>query len=167
MDIVYVDDKDKEIGFGSIQGAYDKGIVVRIARVFLVNDKGDLLIQKRSDNHRALPGRWDQTAAGHVDKGENYEQAAYRELMEEMGIDNVKLRQVLNFYTEENDDIGFTKKRFNSVYEGVFNGTPEIDNDEVSDYRWVSFANLTQEMTDKPDNFTEGFIRAYEAYKNV
>ena len=165
MDIVYVDKDDNEVGSGSISNAYDNGITVRIARVFITNNKGELLIQKRSDIHHSLPGRWDQSAAGHVDNGETYEAAAYRELKEEMGIDDVKLHAVKKVYTEETDEKMFTKKRFNTIFAGTFNGKLKIDNKEVSDYQWVLPDDLTKRMADQPNDFTEGFIKVFETCK--
>jgi isopentenyldiphosphate isomerase len=167
VDIVYVDSDDKEIGTGSIDDAYNNGIIVRISRVFLTNSKGELLIQKRSDKHPSLPGRWDQSAAGHVDKNETYEDAAYRELFEEMGIKNVKLHRMKKFYTEETDDKAYIKKRFNAVFVGTFNGEVKIDNKEVSNYQWILPGQLAKRMVTQPNDFTEGFIKAFEIYRTL
>jgi len=66
--ITFVDENDQVIGSGTKQEAWQKGIIHRIVRIFLFNFKGELLIQKRADNISSLPGRWDQSAAGHVDE---------------------------------------------------------------------------------------------------
>lgn len=164
-EIVYVDENDREIGSGPILDAYQKGLTVRISRVFLLNDKLEMLIQRRSDNHKSMPGRWDQTAAGHVDKGETYDQSAERELAEEMGIKGVNLKPVRKYYSEESDDPGYIKRRFNFLYSGVYNGPVKIDKVEVSDYKWISFKALEQWMKDKPEDFTQGFIDAYSYFR--
>lgn len=165
MDVVYVDENDEIIGHGSISNAVENGIRVRISRVFLKNSKGQLLIQKRADTMNSLPGRWDQTAAGHADEGEGYAEAASRELLEEMGISEVKLQEVAKFYTEESDEAK-TKKRFNKIFTGVYDGEVRIDNDEVSDYQWLKPEELESQMNDSPGNFTEGFIEAFRIYKS-
>lgn len=167
MDIVYVDDKDREIGNGPIGDAYKKGLIVRISRIFITDSKGLILIQKRSPNHISAPGRWDQSAAGHVDSGETYEQAAYRELEEEMGIKDVKLEQLIKFYSEESDEEEYLKKRFNIIYIGTYDGPVNIDNDEVVDYKWVSSNKLSKDMKDNPKEYTEGFIKAFNIYKKA
>lgn len=163
MNVVYVDKNDNVIGAGSISEAIEGGIRVRIARVFLTNNKGELLIQKRSQTI-SLPGKWDQTAAGHVDEGEDYAEAATRELQEEMGVRDVKLHEVAKYYAEEGDEIK-TKKRFNKIFTGVYDGEVKIDNDEVSDYQWIDLATLEERMKNIPDDFTQGFIEAFEIYK--
>lgn len=165
MNVIYVDENDEVIGSGPLSGAIKKGIIVRVARVFLRNREGKLLIQKRSDDFDSLPGRWDQSAAGHVDEGEEYLEAALRELNEEMGITGVEIEEVAKYYTEENDE-AIVKKRFNMLYVGYYDGEVRIDNDEVSDYKWVEADELRKKMNDTPDKYTEGFIKAFEVFNN-
>jgi len=53
----------------------------------LVHDRhGRFYLQKRSTRKRIQPGKWDSSVGGHVDPGESYEQAAQRELAEELGV---------------------------------------------------------------------------------
>jgi isopentenyldiphosphate isomerase len=70
MNIVYVDHNDVEIGAAPIGDVYKQGLIARIARIFLKNKRGELLLQKRSDHHVSRPSKWDQAAAGHVDENE-------------------------------------------------------------------------------------------------
>jgi len=165
VDIAYVDKDDRVIGAGPISGAYEKGIRVRIARVFITNSKGELLIQRRSDNHKSLPGRWDHAAAGHVDDGESYLEAAKREMAEEMGIEGVGLHEVAKFYSEEDDEKTYTKKRFNTIFMGAYDGPVRIDEKEVSDYRWISDKDLNNWIEKRPNDFTNGFLNAYRLYR--
>ncbi len=49
--------------------------------------RGDqLYLHKRSDGKDVLPGTWTCSVTGHVDSGETYDQAAERELREELGV---------------------------------------------------------------------------------
>src|SRR3989344_7013830 len=114
--ITYVDEKDNVIGAGSKEDAWKNGIIHRIARIFLFNSKGELLITKRGDTLSSLPGRWDQSAACHVDEGEDYLTAAKRELEEEVEIKNVELTEKGKFFTDETDETGKIKKRFSMLY---------------------------------------------------
>ena len=166
MNVVYVDKNDKEIGTGSISDALERGIIVRIARVFLFNSNGELLIQKRSDTHKSFPGRWDQTAAGHVDADETYLNAATRELEEEMGIRGALLKEAAKFYTEERDKRK-TIRRFNMLFTGVYDGEVRIDTHEVSDFRWVMLSELKKEMKESPQRFAEGFIKTVSVYEKA
>lgn len=162
--IIFVDADDNVIGYGSRAEAIEKGLIHRIARVFLFNPCSELLIQRRSPHHVSLPGKWDQSAAGHVDEGEEYAAAAVRELREEVGIENVPLKEIVKFYFNETDEPKI-KKRFNVLFVGHNDGTSQIDDYEVSDARWISLPDLEKWMDEKPDDFTQGFIKCLEAYK--
>ena len=164
--ITFVDSNDTVIGYGPRAEAIKNALIHRIARVFLFNSKGELLIQKRSDSHASLPGRWDQSAAGHVDEGEDYAHAAERELHEEVGVGNVPLQESVKFYSEETDEPK-VKKRFNVLFVGNYDGASKIDNYEVSDTRWISLDDLQRWMNDKPEDFTQGFIKCLEAYHKI
>ncbi len=58
----------------------------RVVHVLVFNDKGDLLLQKRSMNKDVAAGRWDTSVGGHVHAGEALDTAVRREMDEELGI---------------------------------------------------------------------------------
>lgn len=72
-------------------------LIHRAAHVLVFNSKGHLLLQKRSMNKDIQPGKWDTSVGGHVESGESYEKAAYRELEEELGIKNVILDYLYDY----------------------------------------------------------------------
>ncbi|MFM2381971.1 MAG: hypothetical protein RLZZ76_738 [Candidatus Parcubacteria bacterium] len=45
-------------------------------------------------NHSNMPGRWDNSAAGHVDAGEDYSRAVLREAEEEIGVRGITVRNL-------------------------------------------------------------------------
>ncbi|HEY0950954.1 NUDIX domain-containing protein [Nocardioides sp.] len=57
----------------------------RFASVLLVDPRGWVLLQERDEHPVIDPERWG-LVGGHVDPGEEFEAAAYRELEEETGI---------------------------------------------------------------------------------
>ncbi len=162
-DITFVDENDNILGGGTKQEALEKGIRHRIARVFLINSKGEVLMQKRGPHIFSNPDKWDQSAAGHVDHGETYEEAAYRELKEEVGVEGVPLTEIGYYYKEETDEAR-GKKRFNRVYRGVYDGEVHPDLDEVSEVRWIPAEELEKWMNERPQEFTEGCMLAYREY---
>lgn len=66
--------------------AHKFGICHGISAVALFDNNGRLLIQKRAKTKKDEPNKWDLSSAGHIDIGEMPEQAAARELYEELGI---------------------------------------------------------------------------------
>lgn len=89
QNITWIDENDNPLGEVSIAKAHQDGLLHRISAVYLTNEKKHILLQKRADN-----GKLDHSAAGHVDLGESYLEAAKRELQEELGVANVVLEEV-------------------------------------------------------------------------
>lgn len=76
--IQIVDENDNVIGTADRLEAHRSGKIHRISRVTLENDRGQVLVQLRSNNVDDFPGYLDHAAGGHVDVGEDYLTAAKR-----------------------------------------------------------------------------------------
>lgn len=70
---------------------HKKGELHRTVHIWVVSKRMDgsveVLLQRRSQKKDAYPGCYDVSAAGHMFAGEDFEAAACRELLEELGID--------------------------------------------------------------------------------
>ena len=78
---------------GNIIGAISRGeahngskILHPVVHLHLFNSKGELYLQHRPDWKDIQPDKWDTATGGHVDLGENVEQALKREVCEELGV---------------------------------------------------------------------------------
>ena len=78
-----IDADNNIIGETTITEARKNGWPRRVTRIFISNEKGEFLLQKRSTEARIHPGVWD-CSGGHVDLGESYTQAGVREVFEEL-----------------------------------------------------------------------------------
>lgn len=162
--ITFVDKDDNVIGSGTRKEALERGIIHRIVRVFLFNSKGELLIQKRSSNVPS-PDKWDQSVGGHVDEGEDYLEAAQRELEEELGVKDIPLKEINKFYSEGTIKT-VRNKRFNMLYSALYDGEINFNKDEVSEIKWIGLEDLGEWMREKPEEFTKGFIKSFYINKN-
>ena len=63
------------------------GLWHKAVALFIINSKGQVLLQKRSANKKMWPNMWDITSGGHVLVGELGFQAIIRECKEELGIE--------------------------------------------------------------------------------
>lgn len=103
-----VDENDNVVGAAPRSECHGNPMLIhRVAHVLVFNHAGELLLQKRSLSKDVQPGRWDTSVGGHLDLGESYLQAAYREMEEELGIRNVPLTflyrsKIRNAYESEN-----------------------------------------------------------------
>ena len=61
-------------------------LIHKVVHVLVFKSSGELLLQKRSLNKDMAPGKWDTSVGGHMMPGESIEQAALREMHEELGI---------------------------------------------------------------------------------
>ncbi len=67
--------------------AHEDGNFHRTAHVWIINDKNELLLQKRSASKKSHPNCWDISGAGHIRAGETVINGAIRrELKEELGV---------------------------------------------------------------------------------
>ena len=90
QELVPVVDEDGHI-LGSISRgrAHDGSKVLHpVVHLHVFNSKGELYLQKHPEWKDIQPGKWDTACGGHVDLGENIDQALRREVREELGITN-------------------------------------------------------------------------------
>lgn len=57
-----------------------------IVHVWILNSKNHILLQLRGPKMKLFPNCWDTSVAGHISSGDTKEQAALREIEEEVGI---------------------------------------------------------------------------------
>jgi len=162
--ILIVDKNDKPAGRASYSEIGKKGLIRRIARIMLVNSKGQVLLQKRSDDVLVYPGKWDNSTSGHVDAGETTLQAAEREMKEEIGVEGVELEFVGKYYNEVNDETGKVRK-FNHYFKGQIEETPaDLNEEEVSRVKWFGVEELKKLIHDNPDDFTDGVVEVVRRF---
>ncbi len=163
--IIFVDVNDVPIGAGSKKEATEKGIIHRVIRIFITNSKGELLLQRRA-SHAMMTGagKWDQSVGGHVDERENYDEAAYRELKEELGVEGLSLSEVTKYYSEGEDPP--YRKRFNMLYTAIYDGKVIPNPEEVSEVKWIVPVDLEAWIKSSADDLTKGCINAYIKLKS-
>jgi isopentenyldiphosphate isomerase len=108
----------------------------RSVGIAVMSTDGRLLIHRRSLAKDIWPGWWDIAAGGVVVAGETYEAAAQRELKEELGIEADV--EFLGQSRYVDDDVAEMCRGYRVVHDGPF----EFSDGEVSEVRWVTFAEL-------------------------
>lgn len=77
---------DEVIGREPRAVVHAQGLWHRAVHVLVFNTAGAVFLQKRSLRKDVAPGLWDSSCSGHLDAGEDYDAAAWRELREELGL---------------------------------------------------------------------------------
>lgn len=152
-DIVWVDENDDELGVITREKAHREGLIHRISVIYLTRKNGEILIQER------MSGRLDHSSAGHVDVGEDYLQAAKRELKEELGVECelTELGKTISDEIEPEAD----RNRIRHIFK-VFECEAEPGNlakDEVKSVFWANPKTIYEEMKNDLENkkFCGGF----------
>tara|TARA_B100000745_G_scaffold278841_1_gene210060 strand:- start:2091 stop:2594 length:504 start_codon:yes stop_codon:yes gene_type:complete len=149
-----LDSENNIIGETTITEARANGWPRRVTRIFISNEKGEYLLQKRSMEARIHPCVWD-CSGGHVDVGESYAEAGVREVFEEL--------QVHVSVTEVREPIFFADTFYVACRAVIDSKTSFIlKEDEVVDTKWVSKTELLQLLKLHPDNFTPWVVHAWE-----
>lgn len=148
--LVVVDTKDNILGYKTrYECHHDKALIHRGVTVLIFNNEGDVLLQKRSMTKDTHPGMWSTSVGGHVAKGETYEEAAVREMSEELGITlPVSLHSTFLFaypYEAEMEAL------FIAQGEGPF----ELNREEIADAVFVSKRELPRKLLSKEIILTE------------
>jgi len=73
-------------------------LIHRSTYILVFNPEGALYVQKRTMSKDVFPGYYDPATGGVVLAEESYEESAKRELEEEMGIRDVPLTRLFDFY---------------------------------------------------------------------
>ena len=82
-----VDARDRVLGTKPRWLIHQEGLMHRAVHVLVFDLAGRIYLQKRSAQKDTHPLKWTSSACGHVDPEEPYDQAAKRELWEELGIE--------------------------------------------------------------------------------
>ncbi|MBS0349812.1 MAG: isopentenyl-diphosphate Delta-isomerase [Proteobacteria bacterium] len=155
--LILVDDQDQEIGNHDKLGCHaGNGTLHRAFSLFIFNDQGELLLQRRSANKLLWPLYWSNSCCSHPRQGENMETAISRRAQQELGIET-KFQFLYKFkYQAPYLDIG-SEHELCWVFIGDSNGPIRANENEIAEWRFISAENLDKELRQKPEQFTPWF----------
>jgi len=155
--VILVDEQDKAIGEMEKMEAHRLGILHRAFSVFVINSKGEILLQQRALSKYHSGGLWTNTCCSHPFPGEGIKEAAVRRLKEEMGLENISLMHSGSFIYRAELDHGLIEHEFDHVFLGYCDKDPELNREEVEAFRWITPDTLKKELVDQPEQFTVWF----------
>ena len=152
--LVLVDEHDREIGAETKHACHEgEGLLHRAFSIFIFNTHDELLLQRRSDQKPLWPNYWSNTCCSHPRQGESMEEAVRRRLAEELGI-RTPLTYLYKFqYHAKYDSVG-SEREYCWVYYGRYEGEPDVNLNEIADWRYVDVDDLDTEFANSPDHFT-------------
>ena len=144
--------------------AHEDGNFHRTAHIWIMNDKKELLLQKRSTTKKSHPNCWDISGAGHIMAGESVIDGAIRELKEELGIKTNE--NELKFIAIVKSTNNPKNMEFQYVYLLKCNKQVEeyiFEDNEVSEVKYVHFKELEKMIEERVD----GLLIHEEEYKKL
>jgi len=161
--VILVNEKDEQIGLMEKIEAHEKALLHRAFSVFVFNDKNELMIQQRALSKYHSPGLWTNTCCSHQREGESNIEAGKRRLQEEMGF-STELKDTISFIYKAPFDNGLTEHEFDHILVGYFEGEPNLNPDEVAEWKWMSLEAIEEDMQANPSIYTEWFKIIFDKY---
>jgi isopentenyl-diphosphate delta-isomerase len=155
--VVRVNASGKKTGIAKKKEAHEKGFLHRAFSIFIFNDNGFMLLQKRAVTKYHFAGLWTNTCCSHPQPEERVLTAANRRLHEELGFTtSIYLRDHI-MYSFHDEPSNLIEHEFDYILIGVYNGNIFFNQEEASEIRWISPDALIQEVKSYPHHFTPWF----------
>jgi isopentenyl-diphosphate delta-isomerase len=155
-----VNEADEVIGSASRAVVHRDRLRHRAVHVFVFNAKGEVFLQKRSMTKDSAPGKWDSSASGHLDSGEDYDHCAVRELNEELGL-------ILSSEPErlfKLPSCAATGEEFVWVYRCRAEGPFTLHPEEIESGAWFPTNEVSALVRDRPGDFARSFCLVWERW---
>ncbi len=160
--LILVNEKDEIVGYKpKLECHQGDGLLHRAFSVFIFNEKGELLLQKRSEQKWLWPLYWSNSVCSHPRKGESLEIATQRRLEEELGF-SVPLKFLFKFqYHARFEDKG-SESEVCSVFIGKYDGPVVANENEIAEWRFVPVSELEREIEENARSFSPWFKMEWE-----
>jgi len=154
-----VNEKDEVVGKDTRENVHKKYQIHRGIHNFVLNQKGEILLQKRSKKKDYYPGYYDASVGAQVLSGESYEKAALQETQEELGFKPQILEKICDYksFSPRQKEI---RRLFVCKYDGPFYTNKE----EVESVKFYSPKTIHEGIIKGKVKFTEGFKISFGHY---
>ena len=152
--LILVDENDKRWGKLEKSLVHELGLLHRAFSIFILNNKGELLIQQRADEKYHSPGLWTNTCCSHPRFNEEMVDAIERRLKEEMGM-KCKTEFAFSFIYKVKFENGLTEYEYDHVYIGISDELPIPEKSEVKNWKYINLSELSSDILNHPENYTE------------
>lgn len=156
-----VNNSDEVTGQAMRSAVHQQGLWHRGVHVFLFNEQGEMLIQKRSADRANSPSLWDCSVSEHVKAGESYLEAAMRGLKEEMGVEGIEISRRGKIQME----YGVNDNEISEIYEGRLNGkSVQFDPGEIAEVKFMSLDDIRTGIVQDKEQYCYWFVELMNWY---
>lgn len=156
---------------------HSKGYLHKGVHIWMINSKGELLVQRRSANKDVYPNKLYVSVAGHPVSGEDEMEGIQREILEEIGVemDPSNLEYLFTFYQDVSENDGkFLDNMFYDVYLAEVDlalDKLKLQEDEVSEVKYIPYEDFEKmaqthhkDMVNHPEEWEKLFKILHERY---
>ena len=161
--VILVNENNEELGVMPKMEAHEKAVLHRAFSVFVFNSKKELMLQQRAAHKYHSPLLWTNTCCSHQKLKETNVEAGKRRLQEEMGF-VTELKDTVSFVYKAPFDNGLTEHELDHVLVGEYEGEPNINKDEVEDWKWMPIEEVKLDIENNPAEYTEWFKIIFEKF---
>jgi isopentenyl-diphosphate delta-isomerase type 1 len=133
----------------------------RAVHIFLFNSRGELLLQLRSAAKDEYPLCYTSSASGHLAAGESYDEAAPRELEEELGLVGLQLERLHKFPAGPE-----TSQEHTLLYRTMSDRPVRIDPREIAAATFHTLDEIAAMRERDPERFSPCFVTLFHWYRN-
>ena len=150
-----VDEHDNPVQGVERATVHAEKLLHRAVHIFVLNNGGEMLLQRRSYRKDTYPRKWDSSAAGHVDVGESYTECANRELAEELGLiaEPTEIGQISASEKTGHEFIRIFVVRAEEI--------GELNEQEIETGGFFPLAMVDEWVQMRPEDFAPGFLECY------
>lgn len=161
--VILVNEQDEPIGLMPKMEAHEKAVLHRAFSVFIVNKNKEIMLQQRAAHKYHSPLLWTNTCCSHQRSGETNIEAGTRRLFEEMGF-TAPLTELFHFIYKAPFDNGLTEHELDHVMLGYYDDAPQINPEEVADWKWMTVPDIREDMTKHPEHYTVWFRIIFDKF---
>ena len=150
--LILVGEDNRRVGTGGKLAVHREGRLHRAFSIFLFDEHGRTLLQRRAATKYHSGGLWANTCCGHPRTGERTLLAARRRLGEELGLDaalhfgfRARYRTAL--------DHGLIENELVYVFVGQVSGRQSLNPEEVSETRMLNLPDLIADAARQPQAY--------------
>ncbi|MDA1195056.1 MAG: isopentenyl-diphosphate Delta-isomerase [Planctomycetota bacterium] len=129
------------------------GILHRAFSVFLFNDQGEVLLQRRAEGKPLWPDYWSNACCSHPRRGETEAAAAVRRLAEELGI-QAEPEYIYSFTYHARYGEAGSERELCSVFLARTDAPIVANRSEIAETRWLAPADLDAALRNDPEQYT-------------
>ena len=154
--LTQVDEHDNVLSLKPRSEFNNGKLIHRSVYLLILNNKGEILLQKRPVSKKWHPGLYSFSITGSVG-AETYDECMKRRIREDLGV-SIPFQELFKFHHFDNVD-----KAFKTVYVANIKNDTFIQKSE-QEFRWIAPDKLKEELEGDPEKFAPPFLTGMKIY---